>query len=413
MRFIFFHHEAHGPFPLSQLHMGGAPYGGSVARLRFLFWLSARGHDVSLVGNVETGDHDGVRALAGEEGLRHALDASDQPGILVLSNLPSEDLWKRVRPLVTPQMRLVLWAGNSVDWTWLRRAHEGEIHRVVCVSRQHRDEYRLYPGFEKIEVSYSGVDTDLIEAAPLRPGGQGPLVLSTSIPRRSKGFHNLLRAWTAVRREVPDARLWVCGSARMHAPDAQVGPTGMLDADLEAEFPHFFADHPSSTEEAGIELRGTRPLPEVFADLRAADVAVVNSNWRGAVETFCRSAVEAQVAGTPVIGAARGSLPEVVGDGETGLLVDRESAEDLAAAIVAVLVNRPLRERLGAAGPVRARPFADYALIAPDWEGIAERAWSGRDAPSSPNLYVDVLRKAGVGSARLRLRDLFVPLLGR
>lgn len=405
MRFLFVHHEPFGPFSLQRLYAGKACFGGSVARLRLLFWIAARGHEVHLVGNVEDGEWNGVQATAGVYNLKSVVGncSTVELCVLVLNNPPDEGQWRWIQNLKNERLRIVLWAGNPFNWVWLGRVALGELDRIVCVSHAHRDSYRLYPGFERIEVSYSGVDTDLIAAAPKRPASER-MVLSTSIPRRTKGFHNLLRAWSIVRQTVPDAQLRVCGSARMHSPDALLGRTGVLDSDLEAEFAALFGDYPHSTKQLGIELMGARDLPEVYSDLKAVGIAVVNSNWRGSFETFCRSAIEAQVVGTPVVGAARGSLPEVVAHGKTGLLVDREDPAALADAIISLLRDGTLRQQMSAVGPQWARRFADYALIASDWEGIAQRAWSGEPAPAEPHQLHDLLRRLGYGRARLWVR---------
>jgi glycosyltransferase involved in cell wall biosynthesis len=190
----------------------------------------------------------------------------------------------------------------------------------------------------------------------------------------------------------------------MHDPAARVGRTGVLDEDLEAEFPDLFGGDASTLERAGIELMGARALADVYSDLKAAAVAVVNCNWRGALETFCRSAVDAQMAGTPVVGAARGSLPEVVAHERSGLLVEREDPEALAQAIILLLKDRALRQRMGTAGRTWARQFADYAAIAGDWEAIGRRALRNERAPAPPRAAGDLLRRVGYGTARLWAR---------
>jgi glycosyltransferase involved in cell wall biosynthesis len=413
MRFLFVHHASQGPFSLEELRLGRVCYGGSVARLRLLFWIAARGHRVELVGNVNDGELDGVRAVGGGDALARALAQSEGDlGVVVLNDPPNDPEWNEIRSAVGGRAPIVVWAGVPFDEVWLRRVRSRDVARIVCVSRWHRDLYRRYHGFDRLEVSYSGVDTDLL---PAGIGGlrDQRLVISTSIPRRTKGIHNLLRAWRHVRRDVPDARLRLCGSAAMHDPRVRMGPSGILDADVEAEFSDLFCELPSSAERAGIELAGPRPLAEVYQDVAHAAVAVVNTNWCGSLETFCRAAVEAQVAGTPVIGAARGSLPEVVSNGVSGVLVDRESADALAAAIVGLLIDPARRDRMGAEGPAWAKHLADYAVIAADWEGVASRAISGVPAPIERREINDILRHLGYGQARLWARDTLRQLRSR
>ncbi len=412
MRFVFYHHEMHGPFSLEQLYAGEAPYGGSVARLRLLFWIAERGHEVYLVGNVENGKMKGVSSLAGDSNLEFLLlNNSAEPSLLVLNNPPDEQKWRNIKNFKRTKVGIVLWAGNPFSWEWLKRLDCGELNRIVCVSNSHREAYRLYPGFKKIEFCYSGVDVDL-----LKTGSAGTLpaktVVFTSIPRRSKGIHQMFKSWPIIRKAVPTATLRVCGSALMHDPGAHIGRTGVLDANLESEFPHFFGNYPFSAKEAGIELMGIRKMKEVCNDTKSAAVAVVNLNLSGSAETFCRSAVEAQVAGVPVVGAARGSLPEVVAHGKTGLLVNRKNPASLAKTIITLLKDDPLRQRMGLAGIRWAPPFANYELIAKDWEAIAERDFSGKPAPVRPRQPHDLLRYLSYGRARLWVKRRIKYFLG-
>jgi len=69
--------------------------------------------------------------------------------------------------------------------------------------------------------------------------------------------------------------------------------------------------------------------------LHASDVVVLPSY--DVVETLPLSLLEAMACGIPVIASRVGSVPEVVADGETGLLVEPGSAAELAAAINATL----------------------------------------------------------------------------
>jgi len=65
-------------------------------------------------------------------------------------------------------------------------------------------------------------------------------------------------------------------------------------------------------------------------------------------------ALEAMERSRPVIASAVGGLPEIVADGETGVVVDPADADALADAIVALAGDLPRAAEMGAAGRMRA-----------------------------------------------------------
>ncbi len=94
-----------------------------------------------------------------------------------------------------------------------------------------------------------------------------------------------------------------------------------------------------------VRFLGAQPRERVLALFRAADAALLSSAW----ENFPHTVVEALAAGTPVIATRVGGVPEVVHDGENGLLVPAGDPEALAAAIRRFLHEPELRARLVAA----------------------------------------------------------------
>ena len=67
---------------------------------------------------------------------------------------------------------------------------------------------------------------------------------------------------------------------------------------------------------------------------------------------------EAMGAGCAIVATRSGGAPEAVLEEQTGLLVDKENVEQLAAAMQRLIVDVKLRSRLAAAGKVRAAEFA-------------------------------------------------------
>ena len=80
--------------------------------------------------------------------------------------------------------------------------------------------------------------------------------------------------------------------------------------------------------------------------LQGIDFLVMPSNWEG----FGYAAVEAMAAGKAVIGSHVSSLPEIIDDRRTGLLVPPRSPEMLADAMVTLVDNPRLRSSMGKAG---------------------------------------------------------------
>lgn len=90
---------------------------------------------------------------------------------------------------------------------------------------------------------------------------------------------------------------------------------------------------------------------EHVADVYAAADIVVNPARFN--EPFGRVALEALVAGRPVVAARVGAIPEVLRDGRDALLVEPENPEAIASAVVRLLSDHSLARRLVAAGSER------------------------------------------------------------
>jgi glycosyltransferase involved in cell wall biosynthesis len=104
-----------------------------------------------------------------------------------------------------------------------------------------------------------------------------------------------------------------------------------------------------------VRLRGREP--DVAAWLRRASTLVHPARWEG----FGLAVLEAMLAGLPVVASNVSSLPELVLDGETGLLVRPDDPSALALGVARALEER---DRLGAAGLARAHAEFSVAKMA-------------------------------------------------
>jgi glycosyltransferase involved in cell wall biosynthesis len=102
--------------------------------------------------------------------------------------------------------------------------------------------------------------------------------------------------------------------------------------------------------------------------ISSLDVGVLSSMTEG----FPNVLLEYMSQAKPVIASRVGGIPEVVHDGETGLLVTAGDAPALAQSIVQLAHDRTLRERMGRAGLEAVRRHYDIRKIALEWEALYE-----------------------------------------
>ena len=109
---------------------------------------------------------------------------------------------------------------------------------------------------------------------------------------------------------------------------------------------------------------------DVAALYRRAAVVVHPARWEG----FGLAMLEAMLAAKPVVAARAGSAPELVADGETGLLVPVDDAGALAEAVGSLLADPARAEAMGRAGLERARSEFSVARMAERTLAVYERA---------------------------------------
>ena len=158
-----------------------------------------------------------------------------------------------------------------------------------------------------------------------------------------KGLDRLLRAMARMREP---ALLTVVGAGRVD--DAGVRS---LARELHLDF--------------RIEWLPLLSQQELAAQYRRAAVYVVPALDEGLGLT----AVEAQLSETPVVAYASGGMPDVVVDGETGLLVPPGDEAQLAVALDTLLADTPRRERMGKAGRTHALAAFGARAVAKRYAG--------------------------------------------
>jgi glycosyltransferase involved in cell wall biosynthesis len=176
----------------------------------------------------------------------------------------------------------------------------------------------------------NGVDPPHAPAVP--PPDVAPQVLFVGRLSTEKGCDVALAAFSGVLEGCPDARLVIAGDG------PERGRLEGLATELGVDQVTSFA--------------GPVSPARVWELYDRTSVVVVPSRD---IEGFSLVAAEAALRERPVVASRIGGLPEVVADGETGLLVAPEDPDELAGALLELLTDRERASALGRAGALRAR----------------------------------------------------------
>ena len=225
------------------------------------------------------------------------------------SRVRSEEDRQTLRDL-TPHMDQLIAVSEMIE---TKIEHEGRVGAPVV---------RIYNGVDLSRYDHQEPCCTLPAEYGMEEGSQIVGVVARLEPE--KGHPTLLDAWPAVLREVPDAYLLIVGEgSRREALEHQA---------RELRIAH------------RVVFTGRRDdVPAVTA---ALDVAVLPS-YR---EAQGLSILEAMALSRPVVASNVGGIPEMITDGETGLLVPPRDPGALATAITRLLRDHPYADTLGRAG---------------------------------------------------------------
>lgn len=207
-------------------------------------------------------------------------------------------------------------AFRSADWT-------------VCLSEaQRRSITQIAPWTrDRSSVIYCALEPPKGDPSPLP--FDPPCLVGLGRQVRDKAFDVALDAFGAIAERFPEVRLVLVGE----------GP----------EQPALQRQAESLGVAARVDFPGRVPDTRPYLD--AATLVLMPSRWE---ETFGLVALEAALMGRPVVAARAGALTEVVRDGVTGLLFDKEDADGMARRIGLLLERPEVARRMGRAARARA-----------------------------------------------------------
>ncbi len=139
-----------------------------------------------------------------------------------------------------------------------------------------------------------------------------------------KGHRTFLESAQKVLAERPDAQFWIVGDGELrHELEARTAHLGLTQA---------------------VSFLGYRS--DAWCAMAVSDVVVSASFY----EAFPRNLLEALALERPVVATSVGGIPEIVVDGETGILAPPGDPDALAAAVLRLIKDPELAQRLATAG---------------------------------------------------------------
>ena len=239
-------------------------------------------------------------------------------GMLLLQTRHNDDRFRR------------LWIMRLLN-QWLAR----RCVRIVAISDAVREFVCAVEGIppRKVERIYYGLDAapapqNVVDLRTELGWAGAPLIGFVGRLTGQKGVDVLLNAFAIVHRALPTARLLLIGDGPQRATLAALAGGLQISA--------------------AVHFAGWRE--DARAQMAALNVLAIASRWEG----FGLVTLEAMQAGVAVVASRVSALPEIVLDGETGLLVPAANAAKLAAALLALLQDPQRAMQLGENGRLRA-----------------------------------------------------------
>src|SRR3984885_563590 len=292
---------------------------------------------------------------------------------------------------LNPRAKIVLhlhaeWFSQSNPAELANRLDSGDLVTTVgdYVTDKTKRTFPVVAG--RCETTYNGIDAQ--EFARDKDYSASPRmkrILYSGAVSPHKGLHVLLEAFVPVARQYPDVQLDIVGpignypieenfdlqdqqTIRTVAPFYATNPWSLIRSKLLRRGPdrggylrYLKESLPADVAER-VSFLGMIPRSELVDRYYAADIFAFAPIWN---EGFGLPPVEAMAAGLPVVTSRSGTVMETVIDGNTGYLVEKNNAGELAKALLTLLHDDERREAMGRAGRLRAlRPFS--------WEYIAE-----------------------------------------
>ncbi len=233
--------------------------------------------------------------------------------------------------------------------SWLHRAARRVRPEVIAISEAVAAQFEGLPC--RVHLIPNGIPLERFAPGPPPPGLREEVGVEPGAPVACvvgrltpwKGHQVLLRAWVKVAERIPEARLLI------------VGEVAFWEESYEQELRDLASG--LRLDEYVRWLGFREDVPDL---LRLSDLLVLPS----IDEPFGRVMIEAMGTELPVVATNSGGVPEIVVDGQTGLLVPPGEAEPLGEAVAELLMHPARAQEMGAAGRRRALEKFDVRRVA-------------------------------------------------
>ena len=188
-----------------------------------------------------------------------------------------------------------------------------------------------------------------------------------------KGVHVLLDAFQEVVKDYPNAKLEIAGPIGLIpfefviplSDDAKVSDLasfyGRKTELRRADYFSYLQAQLSSDIASRVSFLGFIPHSKLIEHYLNADIFIFPSVWN---EPFGMPLVEAMASEVPTVATRGGGITEIVDEGQTGILVERNNAAALAEAILSLLADESLRRSMGQAGRQRVLEYFSWDRVA-------------------------------------------------
>lgn len=239
--------------------------------------------------------------------------------------------------------RFIVWLHNTPSFEWFHRTHLSEnIYRYITVSDSQRLELAHTKQFDKI-VTVPNIIKYQFKNKKKISNRKEVLFIGSITP--SKGFLILAKIWHSLIIDYPKWKLKVAGDINLYSEKFKKQIDYII---YKNKCLSYLGGSVKKAKKYNVFFKGNLNNKKLKKEILNSKFIIVNPNFKNSFETFCNAAGESLMLGRPVIGASRGSLPEIIGKNYGGLLHNNEN--ELRKNLIKLFDNQTLIKKLGIQG---------------------------------------------------------------